>query len=198
MALVMNARFEGLEEAMQAVEAAFPKNPEMARKLLNQSMSGAAKGSIIPIAKQLALQGDGSGALSEAIAPRAVSRAQAMRRGRAAIVEVTPVRSNRSAMARYIAFHYTAKGRKPKAKMITSGIRHGHLVEFGVPSRGIPAAPFMFPAAQQGFSQYQNLFSVSLKKKIAAAVRKAAKKPGVRKARAKSAGRSQTITIGGI
>lgn len=166
-------KIKGLDDALKAIEAAFPKDPKMARKILNQSMSGAAKKNIIPAAKQMALIGDGSGALSEAIAPRAVSARRAYSEGVAASIHITPVRSNRSAMLRYINFYYTAKGRVAPAKMVTSGIRHGHLIEFGTSKQS--ARPFLWPAAQSGRAAYAQAFADSVGKKIAAAVRRKAK-----------------------
>lgn len=168
------ARIEGLEAAMKAMGAAFPKNPEQQRRILNQSISFAARKSIIPRAKQLALKGDGSGALSESIAPRAVSRARALRRGKTASVQVTPVRGNRKAIAMYIA-HY----RRNSAAQVVSGIRHGHLVEFGHRTRSggfVSAKPFLWPAAVAGMSGYRKNFAASIKRKTELAVRRARRK----------------------
>lgn len=159
---------------MRAIAAAFPKDPRQARKILNQAMSGAAKEAIIPTAKQLARAGDSSGALSDSIAPRAVSLARSLAQGKGAIVHVTPLRGDRAAMAKYISFYYTGRGKTAPAKMITSGIRHGHLVEFGTVKTG--ARPFLWPAAEQGRSAYVKAFAKFVEKKIAAAVRRKAKR----------------------
>lgn len=169
------AKIEGLEPALAALRAAFPDSPRRQRSLLNQTMSGAARKTIIPMAKQLARQGDGSGALSEAIAPRAVSLSKALARGKSAIIEITPVRSNRKAMAMYIAHYYTARGKTASAKLVTSGIRHGHLVEFGHATRGggfVSARPFLWPAGTAGAGDYRRLFADMLRRKIEAAVRR--------------------------
>lgn len=174
-------KVEGLDDALRAIQAAFPRDANQQRKILNQSMSGAARKSIIPIAKQLALQGDGSGALSEAIAPRAVSKSRALARGFAAIVEITPVRSNRTAMAKYIAYYYTARGRVAPARLVTSGIRHGSLIEFGHATRSgggighVAAQPFLWPAAESGRAAYVRQFAASVRKKIESAVRRKAR-----------------------
>lgn len=167
-------KIEGLEDAMRAMRAAFPKDPEQQRRILNQSISFAARRSIIPIAKQLAQQGDGSGSLAEAIAPRAVSRARALARRMTASVQITPVRSNRKAMAMYLAYY-----RRNSAKQVVSGIRHGHLVEFGHRTRDggfVAARPFLWPAAQRGTPQYRRAFAASIRKKTEAAVRRKARR----------------------
>jgi len=164
----------GLKSALNAMTKAFPKNPEQQRKLLNQALSGAARQTIIPMAKSLALQGDGSGALSESIKPRAVRKSRALAKGVAASVEITPVRSDRRAMARYINYYYTSRGKVAPADLLTSGIRHGHLVEFG--SKNNAARPFLWPALQAQARNFQRAFGRFLKKKTEAAVRRAAKR----------------------
>lgn len=173
----MQMAFEvkGLDNALAAIRAAFPRDPEQQRRILNQSMSAAAKKVIVPMAKQLALVGDGSGALSEAIGVRAVSKRRALAKGMAASVEVTPVRSNRKAMALYIAHYYTARGRTAPAKMVTSGIRHGHLVEFGT-KKGMRARSFLGVSGEAQRGAYVSAFSASVSKKIEAAVRRRARK----------------------
>ncbi len=169
-------RIKGLDAAMAAMRAAFPKNPEQQRRLLNQTMSGAARKSIIPVAKQLARQGDGSGALSEAIAPRAVRRSKANAAGATARVDITPVRSNRKAMAMYINHYYTRLGKIAPAKVLTRGIHYGHWVEFGRRHQGVSGRPFLWPAAVSERGKYISVFAKILKKKVEAAVRRKAKK----------------------
>lgn len=169
----MIVHVDGLKEVMNAIEKAFPKDVKMQRKLLNQSMSGAAKGSIVKIAKQKALQGDGSGALSESIGVRAKSLSRARSRGAAASVTVTPIRSNRKAIAKYISYY-----RRNSAKQVIDGIRHGHLVEFGhrIKNGFVSPRPFLWPAAAAGQSAYVSLFAKSVRKKIESAVRRARRK----------------------
>ena len=193
-----SAKIHGLKDAMAAMRAAFPANPEQQRRMLNQAMSGAARKSIIPIAKQLALQGDSSGALSEAIAPRAISRRRALARGMAAGVEITPVRHNRKAVSKYIQYYYNRQGIAAPMEVAISGIRHGHLVEFGYKTRGsgkkggflgslfgggggssgthVGAQPVMGPALQAGRAEYVRKFSTTLKRKVELAVRRRARK----------------------
>ena len=167
-------KIKGLKEAMTAMRAAFPDNPEQQRRLLNTTISGAARDTILPMAKSLADQGDGSGALSEALAPRAVSKSRARLRGKTASVQITPVRANRKATALYINHYYTRHGRSPKTDIVTSGIRHGHLIEFGTVKQA--ARPFLWPAARSRKGAYINVFAKVLRKKTEAAVRRKRKK----------------------
>ena len=169
-----SVKIKGLDAAMKAMGEAFPSNPEQQRRLLNQAQSGSAKKSIVPIAKDLALTGDSSGALSESIGVRAVSRSRALRKGVTSSVQVTPVRSNRKAIALYIQHYYNRVGRAAPTGIVTSGIRHGHLVEFGTVKAA--AKPFLWPALTAGKAQYIREFSTFLKKKTEAAVRRAARK----------------------
>ena len=172
----MNAKIHGLEDALKAMEAAFPKNADKARSLLNQTMSGSARKSILPMAKVLALVGDGSGALSESLAPRAVGKTRAAQAGHAARIQITPVRYNKKAIAMYSAFYYK---KSVGLGRVAEGIRHGHLVEFGHKDRNgnhVAAKPFLYPALKAGKSAYIGLFAAIMKNKIAAAVRHRAKK----------------------
>jgi len=175
-----SVKIEGLDEAMKAMLAAFPADPKKQRQLVNGAMRASAARTILPVAKSMSLAGDGSGALSEALGIRNQSRKKlAMKQG-AAGVEVVPVRSNRKAMMMYIAHYYTGRGINPPAEMITSGIRHGHLVEFGTGPRErsgpMPARPFLWPAGSSQAAPYKSRFAGDMKKKIEAAVKREAKK----------------------
>ena len=170
----VEVKLDGLKEAVRALGEAFPKDPKRQAKLLNQSMSQAAKNTIVPEAKINALAGDGSGALSESIGIRTQSRGKVRAKGAAAGVSVLPVRQNKKAMAMYIEHYYTRKGRAFPAKMFASGIRHGHLVEFGTRHSG--AKPFLWPAAQSKFNSYMSRFTSDLRVKIERAVKRARKK----------------------
>jgi len=169
----MDMKIEGLDEAMRALQAAFPKNPKRQRQLLNQAMSQAARQTIIKHAKQKALEGDKSGSLSAAIKPRAVAAGKARAAGAAARVHVTPVRYDAKAMALYINYY------KPELGKI-DGIRHGHLVEFGHRKRGgrgfVAARPFMGPAIDSAGSAYVSRFASNLKRKVELAVKRARKR----------------------
>lgn len=167
-------RVEGLEQAMKAMLAAFPQDERRQRGILNASMREASKSTILTDAKQRAARGDSSGALSEAIGIRATSKRKLKTRRVVAGIEITPVRSNMKAMAMYIQHYYTNKGKIAPAKMFTSGVRHGHLIEFG--SVNNPAHPFLWPAAQSQKGAYINRFAADLTKKTEAAVRREARR----------------------
>lgn len=167
-------KVEGLEDAMKAMLAAFPADPKRQRGILNASMRMASNKTILADAKQRAKKGDSSGALSESLGIRATSKRKLSARQAVAGVEIVPVRSNMKAMAMYIQHYYTNQGRTAPTSMLTSGIRHGHLVEFG--SVNNAADPFLFPAAQSQRGAYITRFSADLTKKIEAAVKREARK----------------------
>jgi hypothetical protein len=155
----MQARVEikGLEQAMRAMRSAFPADPKKQVSILNAAMRAAARPTIVSKAKQFALRGDGSGALSEAITVRAMSAAKRRRLNTSAGVEVVPARFNRKALALYISHYYTREGLSAPAAIFRFGIRHGHLIEFGTAK--ITAKPFMWPALTAGRSAYEALFA---------------------------------------
>ena len=148
----VSIKIEGLEDAMKAMLAAFPANERRQRGILNASIRSAATNTILNDAKQRAKIGDGSGALSESLGIRATSKRKLKAKRVVAGVEIVPVRSNMKAMAMYIQHYYSAKGKTAPAKMLTSGVRHGHLVEIG--SVNNSAKPFLWPAAESQKSAY--------------------------------------------
>jgi hypothetical protein len=170
----VSVKVEGLEEAMQAMLAAFPVDERKQRGILNASMRAAATGTILADAKQRASAGDASGALSESLGIRATSKKKLKMRNVVAGVEIVPIRTNMKAMALYIQHYYTSRGKIAPAKMFTSGIRHGHLIEFGTAHSA--ADPFLYPAAQAAGGAYVNRFAADLSKKTEAAVKREAKK----------------------
>ncbi len=175
----MTVKIEGLDEAVAAMQAAFPTDAKQQRRLLNSAMSGAARPTIIKTAKELALIGDGSGALSQAIKPRAVSLSRSRAEGVPARVQITPVRGDRKAIAMYIDHYYNRKGLAAPAHIVTSGIRHGHLIEYGHVAKGggfVAARPFLWPALKSQASAYISRFAKTLEKKVAAAVRRRRRK----------------------
>ena len=89
--------------------------------------------------------------------------------------EVVPVRSNKKALALYIAYHYTRRGLTVPAKRITQGIFHGHFVEFGTAK--MAANPFLWPSTV-ATPRYTRLFARGMKKRTESAVRRRAKKVG--------------------
>ena len=167
-------KITGLKEATRAMQAAFPKDAKKQAGLLNSAMRTAGKNTILASAKRRALQGDGSGALSESLGFRATAVRVRTARQVAASVYIAPIRFNRKAMMMYINHYYTKRGKIPSAWLIGSGIRHGHLAEFG--SKNNAARPFLWPAGQSQQGAYVGRVAGDLRKKIAAAVRRKAKK----------------------
>lgn len=168
-----NVDIKGLDGALKAMQAAFPKDPKKQRGVLNTAMRTAARKNIVPTAKELAKRGDGSGALSESIAVRNQSKKRLAAKGMVAGVEVVPVRFNRKAIALYVQHYYIDKGITPPANIVTSGIRHGHLVEFG--SVNNTPRPFLLPAGRAGQTGYINAVGGELEKAIERRVKRARK-----------------------
>jgi len=171
----LNFKITGLDEAVKALQAAFPKDPKQQVKILNSSMRTAARPTILKEAKMLAKAGDGSGALSQAVNIRSQSKRKIRAKGDvAAGIEIVPVRGDKKAIAMYLAYYYTNRGKVVPAKTFASGIRHGHLVEFG--TRHSAARPFLWPAAQHGRGGYIARFAADMRRKIETAVKRAAKR----------------------
>lgn len=168
-----DVKLKGVNDAIDAMMAAFPKNPAKQRTLVNTAMRVSAKKHMLPAAKQRALVGDGSGALSESLAIRSQSKRKIRMKGITAGVELVPVRHNRKALAIYINHYYTSQGLTAPASLLVSGIRHGHLIEFGSVNNN--AKPFLFPAAQGGQAGYVMDVGKELKKATERAVNRARK-----------------------
>ena len=169
-----NARLTGLSEAMLALAMAFPNDQKTKQRILHSAMGGAARKTILPVAQQLAKIGDGSGALSSSLGVRVMNKRKRAARGAAGGMELVPIRFKNDAIYDYIHHYYTSRGKTPPADMVASGIRHGHLVEFG--SVHNTAKPFLWPAAQAQAGAYTRIFAEVLRKRIAANVKRAAKK----------------------
>jgi hypothetical protein len=167
-------KVEGLKEAFDVIAKAFPKDPKKQRGILNAGMRSAAKKAIVPAAKQMALTGDSSGALSESITVRATSKKDLRRRGAVAGVKVVPLRSSIKAIQMYAAHYYTSRGLAPPTSLLADGIRHGHLVEFGSVHNN--PSPFLLPASKAGRSAFTQIFVADLKKKTFAAIKRARKR----------------------
>lgn len=125
--------------------------PAEARQgVLAGALKEAAK-PIIAAAKQGYDALDGSGSLSMAMGSWRSKRAE--RYGNTfASVEIGPRRSNRKALAAYYAYY----GRKVTGKMLSRGLRHAHLVEWGTsrtPARRVLTRAFdaQAPAAVKSF-----------------------------------------------
>lgn len=173
---------KGLKDSIKALRAAFPEDQKERRRILNRAIGSSARKHLLPIAKQMAKTSDGSGALSESLGVRAMSRRWNREHGRVragdkrmreAGMVIVPVRGNRKALAMYIDHYYTKRGKNPPASILLSGIRHGHLIEFG--SLNNEARPFLWPATSNT-PAYTNQFAQDIKKYIKMAVEKARRK----------------------
>jgi hypothetical protein len=175
------AKIRGLDDALRTLEAAFPNDPKKQQRMVHGAMGASSRKSFLPIAKQLALRGDSSGALSESLKVRVQPKRK--RIGKAGGMEIVPVRYNKKAMALYIQHYFTGRGKNPTGSVVIDGIRHGHLVEFGHDLvRGgrvighVAAQPYLWPAARAGSGKYRAMFADELKKRIESTVRREAKK----------------------
>ena len=169
------ADIRGLNEALKAIQAAFPDNVKIQSQLINGAMGAAARKTFLQTAKQLAKTTGGSGALSESLAVRAQKAKN--RKGKAGGMQVVPVRSSAKAMALYIAHYYTSQGKTPPASILTHGITHGHLKEFGHVTKSgqhIPPNSFLW-ASTIRMREYATLFAKGMKKRIESRVKREAK-----------------------
>ncbi len=167
----------GLKQLMDNMARVLP-DPKKQRSMINRSLSYVARREILPQAQQRARAAERSGALAESISVRARSALISRARGRVAMVEVGVNRMDPKAAAIY-ANHYG------RTTVITSGIRHGHLVEFGFQPPGnapyVAGQPWLGPATIVNSNTYARHFAGSLKKKLEAHIRRNAKARGVRR-----------------
>jgi len=161
-------RVTGMKELARNMEKLIPE-PKKQRSMLNRSLSYVARRHILPMAKANLRMSERSGALAEAIDVRARSKNYALARGRTAVVEVGVNRNDPKAAAMYSNYY-------GNLTVIASGIRHGHLIEFGFHPGGsetfVPGNPWLGPATVVQPSTYANLFAASLKKKLEAHIRR--------------------------
>ena len=169
-------KVEGLDDAMRAMMAAFPKDAKTQGQIINKGIRRAAVKDLLPSIKARAMSYKDSGALAESIGVRAMPKRYVRTARAVGGMQIVPIRSNLKAMAMYINHHYTNKGRTAPAGMLLSGIRHGHLVEFGVPTRGIPARSFLWEPVPPRVSQYLITAAAEFKRDIEARVNRRAKK----------------------
>lgn len=167
------ASIQGLDAAMKALQSAFPVDHKKQAQIINGAMGSSARKSFLPVSKQLAKHGDASGALSESLAIRAMPARLRRQRGKAGGMQMMPVRFSLKAIALYISHYYTSRGLNAPADVLSIGIRHGHLIEFG--SRNNAADSFLWKATI-ATPRYVSLFAGELKKRIESAVKRAARK----------------------
>ena len=166
-------KIHGLDEAMDALAATFPKDPNKQRSILNQGLRASAAKTILIEAKLRAAGGweETSGALAESLGIRNIPKRRLKAARRAGGVYIAPIRFNTKAMKMYADYY---RKNSNSLRKVVDGIRHGHLVEFG--TRHSAARPFLWPAAQSKTQAYLYNVAKNIKKKTQAAVKRAAKK----------------------
>ena len=155
------------EEGIKEIEVTLKQlEADIQFKILGSSLRSGAK-PVVESAKIFASRYDHetSGSLAEAIKIKRVSKS----RSRGAISFMVGVdRNDQIAAGKYASFYGNGG----------SGVFHAHLVELGVPSRGIAAQPFLRPAMDSTTSQVDAVFFKNVGKKVGAALRKRAKLTG--------------------
>ena len=182
-------KITGGPEVARALRAVWPNNIKRRRQVMNAAMKAAAKPTIVSKAKILALRSGGSGSLAAAMNSRVMTMKKLKQHGVTAGVWIGPVRKDPAAIAKYINHYWIGRGKEINPSIFTYGLRHAHLVEFGhdivvggAKGRGgkvvgrAAARPFMRPAFHAGAASYKRRFVSTLKKKIAAAVKREAKR----------------------
>ncbi len=168
----LRIKVEGMRQLAKNFQSIVP-DPVKARSMLNRSLSYAVRKTILQDAKRNLRSSRASGALEQAVKVRARSRRQALRKGVTASTQVGILRSDPQAAAIY-ANHYG------RLSVIESGIRHGHLIEFGFhhkrSDRFIPGDPWLGPAAFVNERKTQQLFMASVRRKLELRVRRMKKK----------------------
>ena len=172
----VRVKVEGLQDVLKAVENIFPKDDTAARAILNQGMGASMRKHMLPMAKQLAASTNKSGALAESLAVRAIQKRHLndLPATANACVRLTPVMANRKAAALYINYYYLSKGKIPPDSIWTSGIRHGHLVEFG--SVNNTPKPYILPSVRAGRAKFEKDWANFMWKKTKARVKRFVKK----------------------
>jgi len=132
-------------------------------KILASAVRESAKPMVIAAKENLQVrENPSSGALAESIGIKKVSKRFS---GGSVTYLVAPIETNKTAAAQYASFY----GRGG------SGIYHGHLVEYGVPSLGIKAQPFLRPAADSTAGISTQVFKTKLARGVVLAAKRAAR-----------------------
>ena len=169
----IDVKVEGLAHLRDVL---IDKIPAQAREKVVVSALRRSFKPMVVAAKQNAARADNphSLALSESIKLWKVSRRKKKKKSDTfATVEIGPRRSDKRALARLFTFHNRKTITPDQLRL---GIRHGHLVEYGVPSRGIPAQPFLRPAADSKAAAGISAFRKELGRAIDKQARRLAKR----------------------
>ncbi len=172
MAIDISVKVLGLREVTKTLTKKLP--PKARGKVVARAMRIAAR-AMVRTAKSAASRGK-SGSLTASTSIWQDKKRSKGDRGTFVRLHLGPRRSNKAAILKYWTF-YT--GRTARPEDIASGIRHGHLVEFGVPSKGIPARPFLRPA----FDRHGREFIKSFGKIMALEINKEATKQARKQSR---------------
>ena len=165
---VLDVKVEGLAHLRDVL---IDKIPAQAREKVVVSALRRSFKPMVVAAKVKAVKT--SGALAESIKLWKVSkRKKKVKSDTFATVEIGPRRSDKKALGRYLAEYRETI----TPKDLKLGIRHGHLVEYGVPSRGIPAQPFLRPAADSKAAAGISAFRKELGRAIDKQARRLAKR----------------------
>jgi hypothetical protein len=174
-------KVQGLDAAMAAMREIMPNQPKEQQKIINPAMKKSAKATMLAEIKQRALTGPtgnrASGALSESIGIRNQSKRKVMTKRAVAGVEIAPIRNTPKAMAMYVSHYYTQRGRTPHIGILDSGIRHGHLVEWGTVNHG--PAPFLFPGVNNNLAPFLQRLAADMRRTMEQRVRRARGKHSV-------------------
>lgn len=128
----MQVRVDGLRDVERLLTEQLPER--VRATVIARALREAAK-PMLAAAKANAASLGGSGALALSMGIR--RQRKGVRGNTVASVYIGPIRGNKAALARYFAYY----GKRPTPKQLRSGIRHGHLVEWG--TRRTPARRFM-------------------------------------------------------
>ena len=163
----LTIKVDGLEELEEALKQFTDK---MQNKLITSALRAAAK-PVVKDAKRRAHQtsAPSSGALAESIGLKV--RKSHRRGGNITGLWVAPIRNQRKALLQYLSYY----GIPLSGKNANSGIRHGHLVEFGhqKPFGGsVEPRAFLRPALEQNKGVVISIFKTTLRKRIDALVKK--------------------------
>lgn len=163
---------KGLKE-LSAILDQFPE--KMRRSHITSALRAGGK-EVVSAAKSKAQQArePSSGALAESIG----IRARKSRNGGQHRILIGPLRNDKQAFLQYLSFY----GISLSSKNAKSGIRHGHLVEFGhsYPGGSVPARPFMRPAMDSQKSRVVAVFRDTLRKRINSTIKRLKKQNNAR------------------
>lgn len=163
MAIDVKVKVDGLKELTRQLTKELPAKtgPTIIRRSIRKSFDPMLKAAKLKAGQSRHIS---SGALQASIGM--FSKRPTRSKKTAARLVIAPRRSDKKALQQYLDFY----DRAVKPQTFLRGISHGHFVEFGVPSRGIPANPFMRPAfdmhGRSGISEFDRIYKLEVEKAI--------------------------------